>query len=482
MITHKFISSIPDEESEDIVKPSAWNDDHDFDMDGITINHDELEHLDYASAGHTGFQSALGFTAYDWTNTNQNLFTSGLITGGGLSTIGAEKLSDPDFDTPAAWDVSAGGWTITGGQAVHAEAPTNLIEAVPTTIEADVVYKVEYFDTTGLSDVTVSLGGLQKAGGAGGAGIRTLYFKTINTNSLVIAAVGDVTLNYFSLKKVGNVIVGDLVIGGELSVASLTVNEQFITGLDGITDLSVADGGDAPDVLTIVGGDGGYGSDTTGNGGGLSIITGSSPEYPSGQGNGGNFTLLTGSGDAAGEIDLDTGMNQGGGVSPRGMVKLGKSGGNTVIGGKLRVGGVTHPAAVLEIAAGGTTIPPLKINIGTLTTSIVAGAIEYCDVTNRLFFSSSSGTRRALVEGTGVSGRIPIWTSSGAALSSDPGFLYNYTNQRVGSAGGFEVQDIKVVGQQQTHIIDADGTLADITTKFNNLLLKLETHGLLASS
>ena len=35
---------------------------------------------------------------------------------------------------------------------------------------------------------------------------------------------------------------------------------------------------------------------------------------------------------------------------------------------------------------------------------------------------------------------------------------------------------------QQAHIVDADGTLADITTKFNNLLLKLETEGLLAAA
>jgi len=35
---------------------------------------------------------------------------------------------------------------------------------------------------------------------------------------------------------------------------------------------------------------------------------------------------------------------------------------------------------------------------------------------------------------------------------------------------------------QQTHIADADGTLADITTKFNSLLDKLEAYGLLATS
>ena len=35
---------------------------------------------------------------------------------------------------------------------------------------------------------------------------------------------------------------------------------------------------------------------------------------------------------------------------------------------------------------------------------------------------------------------------------------------------------------QQSHIADADGTLADITTKFNTLLSQLETIGINASS
>ena len=34
----------------------------------------------------------------------------------------------------------------------------------------------------------------------------------------------------------------------------------------------------------------------------------------------------------------------------------------------------------------------------------------------------------------------------------------------------------------QPHIVDADGNLADITTKFNTLLAQLETLGILASS
>ena len=37
-------------------------------------------------------------------------------------------------------------------------------------------------------------------------------------------------------------------------------------------------------------------------------------------------------------------------------------------------------------------------------------------------------------------------------------------------------------GTQGAHIADANGTLADITTKFNTLLATLETMGILASS
>lgn len=37
-------------------------------------------------------------------------------------------------------------------------------------------------------------------------------------------------------------------------------------------------------------------------------------------------------------------------------------------------------------------------------------------------------------------------------------------------------------GAQQAHIVDADGTLADATTKINTILVALETYGLLAVS
>jgi hypothetical protein len=53
----------------------------------------------------------------------------------------------------------------------------------------------------------------------------------------------------------------------------------------------------------------------------------------------------------------------------------------------------------------------------------------------------------------------------------------------------FEVTSTPAVGffnttpqAQQAHIVDADGTLADITAKFNTLLADLEGYGLLASA
>jgi len=50
-----------------------------------------------------------------------------------------------------------------------------------------------------------------------------------------------------------------------------------------------------------------------------------------------------------------------------------------------------------------------------------------------------------------------------------------YTITKEGNLG-------KIRLSTQAHIIDADGTLADITTKFNTLLSYLETAGILATS
>jgi hypothetical protein len=88
--------------------------------------------------------------------------------------------------------------------------------------------------------------------------------------------------------------------------------------------------------------------------------------------------------------------------------------------------------------------------------------------------------------GTGTYGRV-ILASDGGAVgigTSSPSSTVKLDvngNINVASGSGYKVNGIKVVGSQQAHIADATGTLADITTKFNSLLAKLETHGLLAS-
>jgi len=86
----------------------------------------------------------------------------------------------------------------------------------------------------------------------------------------------------------------------------------------------------------------------------------------------------------------------------------------------------------------------------TLTVTKIAAFIQtgnqtFADSIN-MVFNTTTGTKI----GTGTTQKIGFWNQTPAV--------------------------------QQAHIIDADGTLADITTKFNNLLLKLETIGILATA
>jgi hypothetical protein len=104
-----------------------------------------------------------------------------------------------------------------------------------------------------------------------------------------------------------------------------------------------------------------------------------------------------------------------------------------------------------------------------------------------------------------VSAMIVVWSSTSEAQgTSDLGFARNaagVVEVNNGSAGTFRdliLRAIEIDGAlnhdgttvgfygttpatQPTTIVDADGTLADITTKFNSLLSKLETLGLLAA-
>jgi len=81
-VKHHTQTSKPDDPNYDVSK-DEWNEEHDVDMD-----HDELNNLDYASAGHTGFQSDLGFDPVDWTSAFEDLLTTGTITGESFSGWG----------------------------------------------------------------------------------------------------------------------------------------------------------------------------------------------------------------------------------------------------------------------------------------------------------------------------------------------------------------------------------------------------------
>jgi len=84
----------------------------------------------------------------------------------------------------------------------------------------------------------------------------------------------------------------------------------------------------------------------------------------------------------------------------------------------------------------------------------------------------------------GPSGHLTIASGGDITLADETDIILNTTTgSKLGTAAG---QKLGFYGSapvvQQAHIIDADGTLADITTKFNTLLSQLETYGLLAAA
>jgi hypothetical protein len=79
---------------------------------------------------------------------------------------------------------------------------------------------------------------------------------------------------------------------------------------------------------------------------------------------------------------------------------------------------------------------------------------------------------------------MKLWADAKAtigALTPPEGFMaYATDTDEIGTYDGASWNWL--AAGEQAHIVDADGTLADITTKFNTLLTELEAFGILASS
>jgi len=108
----------------------------------------------------------------------------------------------------------------------------------------------------------------------------------------------------------------------------------------------------------------------------------------------------------------------------------------------------------------------------TFGVQIIGGYYENNTTSN--FDISANATRIQILTPRSVTGSSHI-TGAGEDNAGNI-FLFNLFTKIVNGSG--EVFDL----QQQPHIVDANGTLADITTKFNTLLSDLETIGILASS
>jgi hypothetical protein len=200
-----------------------------------------------------------------------------------------------------------------------------------------------------------------------------------------------------------------------------TNSTNFAVGSGNVTGSSsgnsgtvvVASGGGSPNTS---------GSAAAGNSGAVTIATGAGGDSDSGSaaGNAGNLNLKSGSGGgnafsgatggSAGHIILQPGSGGSGSTQGAGgstIVRASNSGdilavqnsagSTTHVGvannGNVRIG-TASSAALLQLGAGTSTLPPLKLTAGTLLSSPAAGAVEF-DGTD-LFITLSNARRRFL--------------------------------------------------------------------------------------
>lgn len=95
-------------------------------------------------------------------------------------------------------------------------------------------------------------------------------------------------------------------------------------------------------------------------------------------------------------------------------------------------GGTTPSGFILGLLAGTTSVAPLRLFSGPLTTTAVAGNIEF--LTDKFYGTITTGAARkefALWDAAGTSGRVAFGTTNGRLLD-DGAFLWDNTNKRLG--------------------------------------------------
>jgi hypothetical protein len=134
----------------------------------------------------------------------------------------------------------------------------------------------------------------------------------------------------------------------------------------------------------------------------------------------------------------------------------------------IRIGGAASINSVMARcyvhAEGGTTNRAIRLYGNTLE-------LENCHIIGLIDSASATDLiiRNCYIDGniTGTTGGDLTFEGGGTVVTGTISGWDSVTYTRL---------------NQQAHIADADGTLADITTKFNTLLSQLETYGLLATS
>jgi len=158
---------------------------------------------------------------------------------------------------------------------------------------------------------------------------------------------------------------------------------------------------------------------------------------------------------------------------------------NGTLGEKVRIDssgnvgiGTTSPSSIL--ALGGNSARVFQMERGTVANTagynlsvIAGGATSGATDKNSGDLLLACGT----ATGTGFGSVKLQAVTAGASGTTDrtPTTHLEVGNSKFAVFGG-------TPAVQQSHIIDADGTLADITTKFNTLLASIEAYGLLKTS